>query len=61
MSLDDIVRGIEIVLAVSAARQTDLHTRRRPDFVSPVVTTLRKRASDSELRHELIEQSETLH
>jgi pyroglutamyl-peptidase len=26
MSLDDIVRGIEIVLAVSAARQTDLHT-----------------------------------
>ncbi|MBN9087138.1 MAG: pyroglutamyl-peptidase I [Reyranella sp.] len=26
MSLDDIVRGIEIVLTVSAARQTDLHT-----------------------------------
>ena len=26
MALDDIVRGIEIVLAVSAARQTDLHT-----------------------------------
>src|SRR5215510_1623709 len=26
MSLDDIVRGIEIVLAVSAARQTDLHS-----------------------------------
>lgn len=26
MSLDDIVRGIEIVLAVSAARQADLHT-----------------------------------
>ena len=26
MSLDDIVRGIEIVLTVSAARETDLHT-----------------------------------
>ena len=26
MSLDDIVRGIEIVLAISAARQTDLQT-----------------------------------
>ena len=26
MSLDDIVRGIEIVLAVSAVRQTDLHS-----------------------------------
>lgn len=26
MSLDDIVRGIEITLAVSAARQTDLHS-----------------------------------
>lgn len=26
MSLDDIVRGIEIVLTVSAVRQTDLHT-----------------------------------
>ena len=26
MALDDIVRGIEIVVAVSAARQSDLHT-----------------------------------
>ena len=43
MSLDDIVRGIEIVLAVSAARQTDLHsvegriswsTRIRPSQIS---------------------------
>jgi pyroglutamyl-peptidase len=26
MALDDMVRGIEIVVAVSAARQSDLHT-----------------------------------